>query len=90
MRPVLVMQTDLLNAAGHPPTFVLPCTTRLTGESVLRVEVPKGMAGNAGDCEVMVDQGRAVDNRRLRKQLGMLPRGILAEVKQKLRLLLDL
>ena len=90
MRPVLVMQTDLLNAAGHPSTFVLPCTTRLTGESVLRVEVPKGMAGNASDCEVMVDQGRAVDNRRLRKRLGILPRGILAEVKQKLRLLLEL
>ncbi|MBW2403836.1 MAG: type II toxin-antitoxin system PemK/MazF family toxin, partial [Deltaproteobacteria bacterium] len=36
-RPVLVVQTDLLNQANHPSTWVLPCTTRLVGENVLRV-----------------------------------------------------
>src|SRR4029453_17451225 len=56
VRPVLVVQTDLLNTAGHPSTVVLPCTTRLTGESLLRVVLPKGIAGNRVECEVMVDQ----------------------------------
>ena len=28
IRPVLVIQTDLLNEAKHPSTWVLPCTTR--------------------------------------------------------------
>ena len=28
-RPVLVVQSDLLNQANHPSTWVLPCTTRL-------------------------------------------------------------
>jgi len=37
MRPVVVVQTDLLNAVGHPSTWVLPCTSRLTGDSLLRV-----------------------------------------------------
>jgi mRNA-degrading endonuclease toxin of MazEF toxin-antitoxin module len=31
VRPVVVVQTDLLNEVGHPSTRVLPCTTRLTG-----------------------------------------------------------
>ncbi len=89
MRPVLVMQTNLLNEVGHPSTFVLPCTTRLTGESLLRVELPKGRAGNTSDCEIMVDQGRAIDNSRLRKRLGSLPRAPLSEVKRKIRQLLE-
>lgn len=90
VRPVLVVQTDLLNETGHPSTWILPCTTRLTGENLLRVVLPKGMAGNREECEVMVDQSRAIDNRRLVRALKPLPRSILAEVEQKLRTLAGL
>jgi len=90
MRPVLVIQTDLLNEAGHPSTWVLPCTTRLTGENMLRVVLPQGIAGNRAECEVMVDQSRAIDNRRFGRPLKPLPRSILTEVGEKLRLLGDL
>jgi len=90
VRPVLVIQTDLLNEAGHPSTWVLPCTTRLTGENLLRVVLPRGIAGNRGECEVMVDQSRAIDNRRLVRALKPLPRSILAEVVEKLRRLGEL
>jgi mRNA interferase MazF len=61
VRPVVVVQSDLLNETDHPSTWVLPCTTRLTGESVLRVELPARIAGNARVCEVMIDQSRAID-----------------------------
>jgi mRNA interferase MazF len=57
VRPVLVVQSDLLNETGHPSTWVLPCTTRCTGENVLRVVLPAGTAGNRKECEIMVDQG---------------------------------
>ena len=90
VRPVLVVQTDLLNDAGHPSTWVLPCTTRLTGENLLRVVLPRGIAGNRAECEVMIDQSRAVDNRRLVRALKPLPRSILAEVVEKLRTLGEL
>lgn len=90
MRPVLVIQTDLLNSAGHPSTWIIPCTTRLSGENLLRVSLPRGLAGNPQDCELMIDQSRAIDNRRLKRQLGQLPRAVLTEVKEKLRLLADL
>lgn len=90
LRPVLVIQTDLLNEADHPSTWVVPCTTRVVGESLLRVALPRGIAGNSADCEVMIDQSRAIDNQRLRRSLGALPPSILREVKEKLRRLGDL
>lgn len=89
-RPVLVVQTDLLNTTGHPSTWVLPCTTRLAGENVLRVPIPAGLAGNAQPCEIMIDQSRAIDNRRFRRMLGRLPAPFMCEVKEKLRLLAEL
>ena len=85
-RPVLVIQTDKLNSIGHPSTWVLPCTTRLSGSNILRVSLPKGIAGNASDCEVMIDQSRAIDNRRFVKELAAIPRSIMKEVETKLRL----
>jgi mRNA interferase MazF len=90
LRPVLVIQTDLLNEVGHPSTWVLPCATRLAGENLLRVSLPKGMAGNRQDCEVMIDQSRAIDNRRFVRRLRALPRSILQEVEEKLRCLAEI
>jgi len=90
VRPVVVIQTDLLNEAGHPSTWVVPCTTRLVGESLLRVVLPRGIAGNKEECEVMIDQSRAIDNRRLVRPLKPLPRSILAEIADKLRRLGEL
>lgn len=90
LRPVIILQTNLLNDVEHPSTFVLPCTTNLAGESLLRVALPKSIAGNTADCEAMIDQCRAIDNRRLTRRLGAVPRPILREIKDKLRLLLDL
>ncbi len=87
---MLVIQTDLLNDTGHPSTWVLPCTTRLTGENLLRVVLPRNIAGNREECEVMVDQSRAIDNRRLLRMMKPLPRSILAEVAEKLRRLGEL
>jgi mRNA interferase MazF len=90
VRPVLVIQTDLLNDTGHPSTWVLPCTTRLTGENILRVALPRGIAGNRQEYEAMIDQSCAIDNRRFVRRLNVLPRAILAEVVEKLRRLGEL
>ena len=90
VRPVLVIQTDLLNEAGHPSTWVVPCTTRLSGENLLRVVLPRGIAGNREECEVMIDQSRAIDNGRFVRALRAPPRALLREVEEKLRRLGEL
>ena len=90
LRPVLVIQTDLLNDVAHPSTWVLPCSSRFSGENLLRVPLPKGIAGNTKECEVMIDQSRAIDNRRFARALKPLPRAILREVEEKLRRLAEL
>lgn len=89
-RPVLVIQTDLLIKTGHPSTWILPCTTQLFGESLLRVPLPKGIVGNQETCEIMIDQSRAIDNRRFKKKLKKVPTSILNDVKLKLKLLCDI
>ncbi len=90
LRPVLVIQSDLLNEANHPSTWVLPCTTQAVGDNLLRVVLPIGMAGNPRACEIMIDQSRAIDSRRFRRALGAVPGSIMSEVTEKLRLLGDL
>jgi len=90
IRPVVVVQSDLLNETDHPSTWVLPCTTRLTGENILRVELPARIAGNARACEAMIDQSRAIDRRRFHRRLGRLPPVLMREVSEKLRRVGDL
>jgi mRNA interferase MazF len=89
-RPVLVVQSDLINELKHSSTWVLPCTTRLTGESLLRVELPEGIAGNDRPCEIMIDQSRAIDSARFLAVLGMVPTSLMKEIAEKLRRVGDL
>ena len=85
-RPVLVIQNNLLNEVGHPSTWVLPCTTRLVGDNILRVVLPRGIAGNREECEIMIDQSRTIDNIRFVRALKPVPKPILAEIESKLKL----
>jgi mRNA interferase MazF len=48
VRPVVVVQSDLLNETDHPSTCILPCTTRLNAESILRVELPQELRATLG------------------------------------------
>jgi len=48
------------------------------------------LAGNRQECEVMIDQSRAIDNRRFVRALKPLPRNILRDVEDKLRRLAQL
>jgi mRNA interferase MazF len=73
VRPVVVVQTDALNRF-HPSTIVCPLTTQTAGfDNPLRVALPKGMSGLSRASDVLVDQIKSIDNRRLRRQLGALP-----------------
>lgn len=67
-RPVLIVQSQALLDVGHPSTLVLPLTTRLIeGAEPLRLRLP-AQDQLEQDSDVLVDQLRAVNNRRLAGQ----------------------
>ncbi len=89
--PVLVIQTDLLNKTLHPSTIICPITTNVSPDAeILRVHLKKGTANLLQSCDVMIDQIRAVDNKRLTKKIGMLPVELIDKVKENIRIVLDL
>jgi mRNA interferase MazF len=90
VRPVLVVQTDLLNKT-HPSTLICPITTNVQPKSeVLRVHLKKGQAKVKEDCDIMIDQIRAIDNRRLIKKAGDLPASLSEKVKENISIIFDL
>ena len=64
-RPVLVVQAQALIDAGHPSTLIIPLTTNLMDDAEpLRIRVPAtGRLRRRSD--LLIDQLRAIDNRRL-------------------------
>ena len=72
VRPVVVVQTDLINEV-HPSTIVCPLTTHVSrGVQILRVSLGKKESGLEKDSDILVDQIRSIDNRRFRKKIGVL------------------
>jgi len=91
VRPVLVIQTDLLNQIPHLSTLVCPLTTNITnGVNILRVSVRKGIANLHQDCDIMIDQMRSIDNNRLIKKIGSLPWHLVEQVKENILIVLDI
>ena len=89
VRPVVVVQTDALNRV-HPSTIICPLTTKVAGfKNPLRVALPKGVSGLGRASDILVDQVKAIDNRRLRRKLRSLPDSYLRELRRKLLLILD-
>ena len=89
-RPVLVVQTDLLNG-HHPSTLVCPLTTNVRKSvKYLRLHLSKGEAGLDEDSDVLLDQLRAIDNRRIIKALGSLSDSAIQSASEKLAVILDL
>ena len=90
-RPVLVVQTNLLNKIPHPSTIVCAITTNVQKESdILRVHLKKGMANLNVHCDIMIDQIRAIDNKRLIKKIGNLPTEFIEIVKENIAIIIDL
>jgi mRNA interferase MazF len=89
VRPVLIVQTNLLR--DHPSTIVCPITTNVAPESdILRVHLKKGTANLKSDSDIMIDQIRAIDIRKLTNKVGELPQDLQQTVKENIKIVLDL
>jgi mRNA interferase MazF len=90
VRPVLIIQSDLLNK-HHSSTIICPITTNLlAGLDIMRVRIQKDEGGLEAESEVIIDQIRAIDNKRLFKKIGSLPFHLKTKVERNLKIVLDL
>ena len=92
-RPALVIQTNILNDAGHATTIVIPGTTQVyrdaSGDGYpLRISLSK-VGKLTEDTDLLIDQIRTVSNRRLTgdKPLTELSRPQMKRVEDALRIL---
>ena len=89
-RPVLIIQTDLLNKVPHPSTLICPLTTKIIKDShILRVSLSKGEANLNSTSDILIDQVRAIDNKRFLKKIGILPPAQVEQVKENIKVVLD-
>ncbi len=89
VRPVIIIQTNLLK--DHPSAVICPITTNIIPSSdILRVHIKKGIANLKHDSDIMIDQIRAIDNRRLTQKVGELPLDLQKRVKENIKIILDL
>lgn len=64
-RPVLILQDQALLDAGHPSTIIIPLTTNLIDDAEpLRIRI-KAREKLIRDSDLLIDQIRAIDNRRI-------------------------
>ena len=87
-RPVVIIQTDLLNET-HLSTIICPVTSKVQPEmELLRVHLRKNQLDKPSD--ILVDQIRAIDNKRLLQKIGRLTPGQIQSIKQNISIVLDL
>lgn len=87
-RTVVVIQTNLLNEF-HPSTIVCPITTQVNPEmELLRVHLKKTQLHKPSD--ILVEQIRAIDNKRFLKKIGQLNKEQKEKLQNNLRIVLDL
>jgi len=90
IRPVVIIQTDLLNRI-HPSTVICPVTTNVRPKAgILRVHLRKGESNVVADCDIMVDQVRSIDNKRFIKRTGKLTANKINQLTENLKIILDL
>jgi mRNA interferase MazF len=91
IRPCLVMQSDLLNEAGHPSTTVIPLTSQLIQDAApLRYRIA-ARDNLKSDSDIMLDQTRTIDNRRITSDvLTILTEKEISEVETYWRIVLGL
>lgn len=89
-RPVLILQTNMLNHIGHTTTIIIPLTTKLIpGAYPLRYFIKK-RENLLQDSELLCDQMRAIDIQRIiPEKLATLTLQEMVEIEQQVQSVLD-
>ena len=89
-RPVLILQTDLLNDTEHSTTIIIPMTTNLIDNTYplrLRITKREKLLHNS---DLLCDQIRAIDkNRLVPDKIASLSEQEMLELELQIQILLD-
>lgn len=90
-RPVLITQSQALLDASHPSTVIIPLTTNVIDNAEpLRIRIPAS-GRMRRDSDLLIDQLRAIDNRRLvQGPIARLSNALMAKVAGAVGEILDL
>ncbi len=73
IRPVIIMQSDVLHRFNFPATIVCPISSQQKGVSKIRISVePTADNGLKRTSSIIIDQITAIDLSRLRERIGFL------------------
>ncbi|MEX8549223.1 MAG: type II toxin-antitoxin system PemK/MazF family toxin [Mucilaginibacter sp.] len=73
VRPVVIVQSDVLHQFNYPATIVCPISSQQKGVSKIRIPVKSTETnGLKKDSSIIVDQITAIDLGRLRERVGYL------------------
>ncbi|MBD3809832.1 MAG: type II toxin-antitoxin system PemK/MazF family toxin [Sulfuricurvum sp.] len=91
VRPVVIVQSNLLNAVSHPSSIIIPLSTQLIDDAYpLRYRIA-ARSLLQHDSDAIIDQIRAVDNARITSDiLGTLSSEEMVQIDAMIKLVLGL
>ena len=89
-KTVLVLSWDAINAGLRSPIVCQVTTTERERHLPTFVPLPAGAAGIEADSYILCHELVTLDAEKLRREVGMIPPPILAQVESALRRALDL
>jgi mRNA interferase MazF len=91
IRPVVIVQSNLLNKLGYPSTIVCPLSSQKAGVSLIRIPVaPSEENGLQKPSSVIVDQITGIDLSRLQTKIGVLEEPYRKQLQESIIDILDL
>ena len=92
VRPVVVIQSDLLNLAEHTSTITCPISSqRKEGVSFIRIAVDQTADnGLTTNSYILCDQIRAIDVGRLKEKIGVLNGDVIEKINETIKAILTL
>jgi mRNA interferase MazF len=91
-RPIVILQTDSLNRAGHDTLVACAISSQhREGVSLIRLLVePTDFNGLLRNSYILCDQIRSIDRQRLKDKIGILDKETIESLKESIKAILSL
>ena len=92
IRPIVILQSDILNKAGHSTIITCAISSQnREGVSLIRLPVePTAANGLLKQSYILCDQIRAIDAIRLKGRIGMFDKEVIKRLNESIKAILTL